>query len=368
MNRRSTVLILTSALSLMTVVFSGCSKDKKNGEEAAAVRQPIQVKVEAAGKGVFIKKLNYKGTVQPWKRAHIGPNVSGRIAKIYKKQGDSVKKGTLLAELDTTTMDLQKKQVQAALAVAEAAYKDARLNYERIKTLYEKEAVSQLQYEKAQLGLETADTQKKSVQANLDMVEHNLDNSYMKAPFSGIITSKNLEEGDMINPMMGMTAGALTLMDLSKVKLNIDVPAEDIEKIRIGQDCTVKVNSLPDENFKGKVYSRNLAADPVSKTFKVEVEIDNPDIKIKAGVFAAVQIEILRKENTLLLPHSAVIDDNKIVLLDNGKAKIIEVTVGDRNDRFYEILGGLEPGQLVVVEGNYDLKDGAPITRAGEDK
>ncbi len=349
---------------LILVVLVGCSKNGNN--KVSYEKQPIQVQVIEVKKGLFTRELNYKGTVLAWKRANIGPDVSGRIARIYKKQGDVVRKGDLLAELDTTTMKLQQKQLQAALEVARASYKDALLNSERIEKLYQKTAVSQLQYEKARRALEAADTQKKSAEANLDVIEHTLSNSYMRASFDGIITSKNMEEGDMINPMMGMSASVLTLMDLGKVKVTIDVPAEDIEKIQIGQNCRVKINSIPDESFSGKVYSRNLAADMLSKTFKVEVLIQNPDLKIKAGVFAEVMIEILRKEDVLLLPHSAVIEEDYVVLFDNGKAKIARVKIGDRNDAMYEILEGVSPGQLVVEEGNYDLKDGALISRTGE--
>lgn len=358
MKRSISILILV----LVLVVFlTGCKKEKH--EKTTLTKQPVEVKVEQVIKGDFIKRLNYKGTVLPWKQANIGPDVSGRIAKIYKKQGDGVKKGALVAELDTTTMELQKKQVEAALEVANASYKDAELNFERIKKLHEKNAVSQMQYEKAQLALEAADTQKKSAEANLNVIKHTLNNSYMKAPFDGIITSKNHEEGDMINPMMGMTAGVLTLMDLSKVKINIDVPAEDIEKIKINQDCQVRLTSLQDEIFQGRVYSKNLAADPISKTFKVEIMIRNPEIKIKAGVFAEVNIEILKKENSLLLPHSAVIEEKRVVLYNNGTAKIQEVKIGGKNDRYYEIIEGLSEDDLVVVEGNYDLKEGALISK-----
>ena len=354
MKRLIFVLIL-----IMAVIVPACKKENK--EQTEFIKQPVKVKVEKVKRGELTRYLNYKGTVLPWKQANIGPDVSGRIDKIYKKQGDEVKKGMLLAQLDTTTMELQKKQVEAALEVANASYKDAKLNFDRIKKLIEKNAVSQMQYEKTQLALEAADTQKKSAEANLNVIKHTLSNSYMRAPFDGIITSKNHEEGDMINPMMGMTAGVLTLMDLSQVKVHITVPAENIEDIKVNQKCRININSLEGEQFHGFVYSKNLAADPISKTFKVEIKIENPEIKIKAGVFAEVMVEISKKEDVLLLPYSAVVDEKYVVLFNDGKAKVVEVQVGAKNDRFFEIVSGVTQDQIVVVEGNYDLKDGALI-------
>jgi RND family efflux transporter MFP subunit len=347
----------------------GCTKKKE--DTAALKKNPVMVKVEAVERGVVTRSLDYKGTVFPWKQANIQPDTSGRIHKIYKKQGDRVKKGELLAELDTTTQKLQLKQAEAALDVANAAYKDAQMNRERLKTLFQKAAISKLQLEKAELNLEAASTQKQSALATVAVIEHTLGNSYMRAPFAGIITSKNSEEGDVVNPMMGMNSSVLTLMDLNTVKVVLDVPAEDIEKISLEQPCTVRVSNLEADTFAGRVYSRNLAADPTSKTFKVEIKIDNPQLIIKAGVFAEVIIAVAGKENCLILPLSALIEEGDtgyVVLYDNGQAKFKNIRVGERNDRVFEIGAGLSQGQLVVVKGNYDIKNGALITYDGANR
>jgi RND family efflux transporter MFP subunit len=170
--------------------------------------------------------------------------------------------------------------------------------------------------------------------------------------------------------MMGMSYGVLTLMNLAKVKITLDVPSEDIEKIKIGQPCKVTVNTLPGETFDGEIYSRNLAADEVSKTFKVEVRVENPGIKIKAGIFAEVAIEISKDENVLLLPVSAIMHrdgSGYVVLYNNGTAKYKDVKTGGKNDRFVHVSDGLEEGELVVVEGNYDLKEGNPVTKKNDE-
>ncbi|UCH96676.1 MAG: efflux RND transporter periplasmic adaptor subunit [Candidatus Aminicenantes bacterium] len=362
------ILLIVLVVLVLVGLMGGCKKKKK--EEKVYKKNPVMVKVQAVDQGPVVQSLNYKGTVFPWKRANIQPDTSGRIHKIYKKQGDQVKEGDLLAELDTTTLKLQLKQADAALEVATAAHKDASMNVDRLKKLYQKAAISKLQLEKAELNLESALTQKQSAQATVNVIEHTLGNCYMRAPFDGIVTSKNSEEGDVINPMMGMgmSSSVLTLMHLKTVKVVLDVPSEDIEKVAIGQPCTIRVSTLEAQVFNGEVYSRNLAADPVSKTFKVEVKIKNRDLKIKVGVFAEVFIEISRKENCLILPLSALIeegDDTFAVVYDKGQAKFKNIRVGERNDRVFEIREGLSRGQLVVVEGNYDLKDGAPITYKG---
>ncbi len=360
------LFLLTVMASIIVMVPWGCSKKKE--EKTVAVINPVLVKVQAVERGSVVRSLHYKGTVFPWKHANIQPDVSGRVHKIYKKQGDRVKTGELLAELDTTTLKLQLRQAEASLGVAKAAHNDALMNFDRLKKLYEKTAISRIQLEKAELALDSAAAQKQSAQAAVDVIKHTLGNSYMRAPFAGIITSKNAEEGDSINPMMGMSASVLTLMQMDTVKVILDVPSEDIEKISPDQPCTVRLSSLEEETFDGKIFSRNLAADPMSKTFKVEVKIDNPQLKIKAGVFAEVAVDISRKDNCLILPLPALMEEGNVtfvVLYDKGTAKFQNIKVGERNEKVFEILDGLSEGQAVVVEGNYDIKDGALITDKG---
>lgn len=359
MNKISIAWLLVFALSL-----SFCGKKQQNAD---LQQKPLLVKTQAPEKGTLAKYFNYKGTVSAWKTANITPEASGRVGRILKKQGDKVAQGELLATLDMTQLELQQKQARAAVAVAETAFQNARLNEERMKKMLEGKAISSMQYENAKLALDAADTQLKSARANLDLVDYTVRRSNMRAPFAGIIAAKNMEEGDMINPMMGMGQSILTLMDLAQVKVAIDVPAEEIEKIRIGQKCQVAISSRPGEAFAGEVYSKNLAADPLSKTFKVEVRIGNPEMKIKAGVYADIAIEIERKENVLLLPLSALLaGDREIMVNENGRARKRAVSVGLRNGARFEALSGVAAGDQVLVQGSYDLKDGTAIVVAGE--
>jgi RND family efflux transporter MFP subunit len=357
---------LLFVLLVLVFALSFCSKKT---EVTDLQQKPLLVKAELPQKGTLIKYFNYKGTVSAWKTASIVPDASGRVGRILKKQGDKVSQGELLATLDMTALELMQKQARAAMAVAQTAYQNAKLNADRMKKMLENKAISQMQYENTQLALDAADTQAKSARANLDLVDYTAKNAYMKAPFAGVIAARNMEEGDMINPMMGMGQSILTLMDLSRVKITVDAPAEEIEKIDIGQKCQVRISSRADEVFVGEVYSKNLAADPLSKTFKVEIKIDNPEMKIKAGVYADISIEYIRKENVYLLPLSALLaGDREVMINENGIAHKRAVTVGLMNGTRFEVLSGVNPADLVLTEGNYDLKDGTVIIMAGDKK
>jgi RND family efflux transporter MFP subunit len=358
--------ISIALLLVLVIALSFCAKKKDAGVLA---QKPLLVKAELPQRGTLTKSFNYKGTVSAWKTASIVPDASGRVGRILKKQGDKVAQGELLATLDMTSLELMQKQARAAVAVAQTAFQNAKLNAERMKKMLENKAISSMQYENTQLALDAADTQLKSAKANLDLVDYTAKNAYMKAPFAGIIAAKNMEEGDMINPMMGMGQSILTLMDLSKVKVTVDAPAEEIERIRIGQTCRVTISSRPGETFIGDVYSKNLAADPLSKTFKVEIRIDNPEMKIKAGVYADISIEYIRKENVYLLPISALLaGDKDVIINDNGVARKRAIVAGERNGSRFEVVSGVNPGEQVVTEGNYDLKEGTAIVLSGDKK
>jgi len=358
--------ISIALLLVIVMTLSFCGKKK---ETAGLEQQPLLVKVQSPQKDTLIKYFNYKGTVSAWKTANIAPDASGRVGRILKKQGDRVAQGELLATLDMTALELQQKQARAAVAVADTAHQNARLNEERMKKMLENKAISSMQYENAKLALDAADTQLKSARATLDLVDYTAKNAYMKAPFAGIIASKNMEEGDMINPMMGMGQSILTLMDLSRVKIAVDAPAEESELIQVGQKCLVKIASRPGEVFMGEVHSKNLVADPMSKTFQAEVTIDNPEMKIKAGVYADISIEYIRRENVYLLPLTALLaGDMEVMVNENGVARKRAVTVGERNGTRFEMIAGVQPHEQVIVEGNYDLKDGTAIVVAGDGK
>lgn len=346
-------------LVVILFIFMAC---RDGGPDKAGNAQSFKfrVKVISAENMTFQKFINYKGTVSAWQTANISPELSGRIARIYKKVGEEVERSELLAELDMTALKLQLKQAEATISVSEKGNIDAKLNYERLERLFEKNAVSSYQVEKAQLSYVTTQAQLQSARATLDIIEYNIEKSHMRAPFNGIVSAKNFQEGDMINPMMGTGRAVLELLDLSRVKIVVDLSAEDIEKIEIGKKCMIKVAGSETE-LDGEVYSKNLAADPSAKTFRVEIVVENTERKIRANTFADVWIEIEKREHVLVLPIEALLQEKFIMVVEDGKAKRIEVKTGSSNETSFIVEQGLRAGQNVIIEGNYDLQDGQEV-------
>jgi RND family efflux transporter MFP subunit len=187
----------------------------------------------------------------------------------------------------------------------------------------------------------------------------------MKAPFAGVVASKNAEVGDVINPMMGGfgggAGGVLTLMDYSRIKVNVAISPQDIGRIQKGQEAVLRAGSFPGREFRGTVRIVNLTADPLSKKFGVEVVIDNHDAVLRPGTFGDLVFEVQSHENALVVPQKAILDNTYVFIVEGGKAVKKNVTLGLQNTTMVEILEGLAEGALVVVEGNFGLEEGAAV-------
>ena len=356
--------------SLSVAVISSCRPQKKE-EAASETFGTAPVKVFKVKRQRISEKLFYTGTLEAWQKINITPDTGGKIARIYVNEGDRVAKGQVLAELDTQAIELQLKQAEAALAVAQARYNDSWTNLDRMERLYKEKAVSDQQYEQIRLAFEASKAQLEQAQAAVNLAKHSLNVAIMQAPFSGIIASKNADVGDVINPMMGSfsaTSGVLTLVDFSRIKIRVDVSPSDIIWVKKGQPAVLSVPSLPGQEFRGTIQVVNLAADPLTKKFGVEVAVANPDLALRPGTFGEIVLEISSHEDALVVPQKAILSNKYLFIVEDGKAVRREVALGLQNSTMVEITNGLTEGDQVIIEGNFGLEDGAAVEIIGEVK
>ncbi len=350
---------------ILTLVFAAlfilsCQPPDSQEEAVEESFGAAPVKVYKVKRQRISENLFYMGQIEASKEINITPDVAGKIASIYVEEGDRVQQGQLLAELDTRAIRLQLDQAKAGVAVAEANYNDAKRNVDRMDRLSRENAVSEQQAEKINLAFEAAEAQLQQAKAASNLANHQLEVSLMRAPFSGIIAARGADVGDMINPMMG-GAGVLTLLDFYRVKIGIDVSHQDIVRITKGQPALLKVSVFPDEIFNGQVSVVNLAADNMTKKFRVEVQVNNPDLVLRPNTFGEVTFEVEIHENVFAVPQKAVIDNKFVFVADGDKAEKRDVVLGIQNAEMVEIVSGLVEGDLVIVEGNYSMDDGTRI-------
>lgn len=341
-----------------------CQKTGQNKEvlEDRSVATPV--KAFAVKRTEISERLLNTGLIQAWKEITITPDIGGKIDKIHVEEGDMVKQGQLLAELDTRAFRLQLEQAEAGVVVAEANLEDAKRNMDRMERLSVESAVSEQQYEKIKLLYEATGAQLQQARAVLNLAKHNVEVSRMRAPFSGVVASRNAEVGDVINPMMGgffPNEGILTLMDYSRIKLEVEVSQRDASRIEKGQFAQVEVAAFQGRAFPGRVSLVNQTADPRSKKFSVVVVLENQELLLKPNTFGDVTFIVGVHEDVLVIPPKAVLEKSYVFVVQGETVKKVGVTLGFQNQDFVEVTSGLKEGDRVIIEGNFGLEEGAQI-------
>jgi RND family efflux transporter MFP subunit len=330
-------LVLTLIIAII-----GCNPKKEAQKEEIK-----SVTVQKVERKVVKNNLLFTGTVYPWEEAALAAQMASRVRKIYVKEGDYVKQGQLLVQMD----DQQLTQI-------EIQFNDAKRDFERAEKLKAEGAISDQQYEKFKLAYETLKTNYEKI----------LENTQLRAPFSGVITAKYLNDGELflMAPAGGRSVPAiLHLMNVSELKVKISVNELDAYKIKIGQKALVTSDFLPGEIFTGYVTRISPVVDPVSKKVELELRVPNRGNKIKANSFVRVEID-LGETKDLLIPTSAILADpltgkNFVYVYQDGKARKKYVVKGKEVNDETVIKSGLNEGDQIIVEGQANLTDGEKV-------
>ncbi|HFE63759.1 MAG TPA: efflux RND transporter periplasmic adaptor subunit [Caldithrix sp.] len=336
--------VLITAISLLAVLMlsNSCTKVEKQAGKSPAV----PVEVSTVGTHTIDRTLEFTGNIEPWKKNNLGAQMPGTIRKIYVDVGDRVKAGELLVQMD-----------DAQLTQARVQYELAKLDYERMKPLLDEGSISPNQFDKIKGGYQAA-------KAGYELT---LANTQIRAPFSGLITTKWMDEGEVFTLMPGAAGSPtiLTLMQINPIKISINIPESDFSSIALGQTAEMKVDVIPGRVFHGKVSRIDPAIDPMTRTFGAEIKINNAGEILRPGMFCRVSI-LIGSENVVAVPREALIrqlgtSKYYAFVVENGIAKRRNVKLGRRFDELFEIKSGLRDGDAIVIEGQYLLKDGMQV-------
>jgi len=339
-------LILSTFLIILGMIFvSGCSAKKANSN-AENSDEVVPVKVAKAVKKNYDIILEYVGTVEPYQKARIGAQMSGTIEKIYVKEGDFVKEGQLLVQMNT--QQLTQAKIQFELAESD---------YKRMKSLFEAGSIPEQQLERAKANYESA-------KASYELV---LSNTQIRAPFDGIVTEKLMNEGEVFTlvPIGGGSPVIITLMRMDLVKIKLSIAEKDFPFIKLNQPAEVIVDVYPNRVFTGKVIQKNPAVSSTTRTFMVEIEVPNRDLLLRPGMFARVRIKIGQARG-IIIPESAVVplpgsNVNYVFVVKNDTVNRRNITIGRKFDGEVEVLSGVDENENVVISGQTKLADGMKV-------
>lgn len=395
-------------LLIIAVVISG-KKDKL-----------ITVQTEKVSKRDIIQVVSGTGVIEPETKVDISAEISGEIVQLPYREGDTVKRSDLLvkikAEQYSDRISQQRAGVnysQSQVEVAENNLRKAELELRRIEQLHQSGLVSQSDLDNARIAYEVAQSQVKSANANvrqnvalLRQSSQDLSKATIRAPMDGIVTKLNNELGEKVVGTQQMAGTVImTVSDLSVMDAEIEISETDITSVKLGDTADVEVDAFPDRIIKGYVYeisnsakSKGVGTQEQIINFIVKVRIVDTDVYLKPGMSCNADIKVNRKNNVISVPIQSITareDENKetnedentdvkrvseenqkkkekprevVFIVEDGqpqKVKMVNVKTGISDDKYIEILEGLQPDQE-IIKGPYksiskDLEEGSVI-------
>ena len=324
----------------MAAVSCGNTTDK-SAQQTVAVADP-SVAVEQVSVREVPQLATYTSTVQAYVKNNIAPQMTGRITKINVEVGDNVTKGQILAEID-----------KASLLQAQLQLQNQEVELQRLKALYETGGISKSDFDAIELSYNITKTQ----------VENLLENTVLRSPINGIVTARNYDAGDLY----AMSAPIYVVEQVKPVKLLVAISEADYTKVKKGDSVEVAADALPGKTFYGKVEKIYPTIDPATRTFTVEVVIENNYATLRPGMFARVTVNF-GVNNSVVIPDMAVVKQQGsgerfvYVLNPDNTVTYQKVVLGRRMGSEYEVLEGLTDGAIVVTGGQIRLKDGVKVT------
>ncbi len=310
--------------------------------QTTEAQHPVEVG-ESVRRDVALS-LELVGTVEPLLSSTISSEIPGRIEAILVEENDRVRRGQVLARLDPDMIEVRLRQAEARLLQAEA-------EYERVRKLVEQNLTSLEKLQQAQTSLALRKADHKLVQLSLD-------HTTIRALFVGRIAWRHTDIGEWIS-----TGGrVLDLIHTDSVFVMTSVPEKHVRHLEPGTPAVIACDAYPHEDFEGRVHRVIPRGDPNSHAFPIKIKVPNPGGKLKAGMFAQVDLEIDRAEQLVLVPKDAVVNvaGERYVFEVNGaldRVRRVKVQVGRTEADQVAVDGDLTPGLPVVVTGNETLRD-----------
>jgi RND family efflux transporter MFP subunit len=360
--------IILSILFILGL-FSACSDSDDENSNTEAV--PVQVSIVKLG--TVSQVLTYSGDIHAEYEVKVFSKIPDRIEKFYVDEGDPVKKGQVIARVAATTIEQGVKQAEAAKMAANAQEANLKVEFDRAKRLFAESAMSQQQYDAIQTQYEAAKAQAEQAQAGLVSVKSQLNDAELTAPISGIVGQRFYEEGDMANPSMPV----VSIVQMEKVKIVFDATEEDLGKLALGQEATIKVRSYVNQTFAGTVQKISPVLDPQTRMAKIEVLIDNPNYLLKPGMYAEVNVTTGLLSDVIVVPRYVSIESTTLEKVDgedqvqknyyvytveNGNAKQKKLDTRYVNHKSIAVNGGIAIGDTLVIVGQNNLRDGLPVS------
>lgn len=307
---------------------------------------PVGVVVSPVRSATVVERAESVGTVRARDAVTITAKVTGIVTNIRFQEGQRVREGEQLVDLDAAAL-------RAELDQARAFYDDARSQLQRARGLQPGQSI-------AAQRLETLEATSRQAEGRMRAAQARLEELRVAAPFSGRVGLRQVSVGALVQPGTVVT----TLDDISRVRVEFSVPEIYVARVQQGSTVTARAAAFGDRRFQGRVAVVDTRIDTATRTVRVISEFDNSDEALKPGLFMTVDIELERRNDALLVAEEAldpIGDRNFVYVIRDNRARRIEVRLGQRQPGEVEVLAGLQAGDQVVVRGIQRLRNDAPV-------
>lgn len=332
------------------------------GKPAEAAIELAPEDIATAEAGEIRRLLPVTGNLRAAAQAVVKAKVSGEMAEVLVREGDTVTAGQLLARIDATDYRARLDERAAALEASRAQAKFAEQSRRKYAELLAKKFISETAYENYQASAEVTAKQAQAAAAQLAQARKSLDDTRIVAPIAGSVAERALQRGDKA----AVDTRLFTIVDLLKLELEAPVPAAEVPHLAMGQSVRFTVEGFGAKEFAGTIARINPATQPGTRSILIYVELPNPGLALRAGMFAKGNLVLEARRAEVLVPVTALRAD--------GASRFVYVIAGDRLTRQdvtpglvnegadrAEIVGGLAPGARVVRTNLGPLRIGAPV-------
>ena len=358
-----------AAIGLGIAIYSGIH-ERAQAESTLGVRTERAavptVTVVQPTSGAVTQEIVLPGNTQAFNDTPIYARTNGYLKRWYIDIGAHVQQGQLLAEIDTPEIDQQLEQARADLKNAQANEQLAQITAARWQNLLKTNSVSKQETDQAVSDLSARQASVDSMAANVHRLEQLQSFEKVYAPFAGVITARNTDIGALINAGAGGVPQELFHMAaVNRLRVYVAVPEVDSQAAQTGAKATLTLDEFPGESFQGTIVRDSDSIDLASRTLNVEVNVDNPQDRIKVGAYAFVHLKDLRSlhspTRSLTIPANTLLfrsEGLRVGVVRNGHAELVPITIGRDFGATVEVVAGLQPTDQVIVNPSDSLASG----------
>jgi membrane fusion protein (multidrug efflux system) len=344
-------ILLFIMLVVALAVISGCSAKQAGG---GFTPPPMPVEVAEVRPSVVTDRFEAVGTIEAVEAITVVSEIDALVRELPFREGAAIRKGEVIAQLDDT-------QLQAELSRAQALLDQKKASYERVKGLTEQGAVAPQEYDDAVAAFKVAE-------AELAMIQARLDKTRIVAPFDGVAGARRVSPGAFVRPGNAIT----DLAKLDELKVTFTAPERYYPELKRGAVVAVSTTAYPDYALNGTIEVIEPVVDQATRSARIIAHVRNPSLKFRPGMSANVSVVLSERDQALVVPDEAVFAEGEqnlvFVVKADSTVTRTAVSLGSRQRKTVEILGGLESGMTVVRAGHQKLFEGAkvaPIAQAG---